>query len=58
MSVWECELKPQVRDKTLENLAFTLNHIYLQDRRVRYVLPEEEDDMMMAAEEVPVPSDD
>lgn len=58
MSVWECELKPQVRDKRLENLAFTLNHIYLQDRRVRYVLPEEEDDMMMAAEEVPVPSDD
>jgi len=58
VSVWECELKPQVRDKTLENLVFTLNHIYLQDRRVRYVLPEEEVDMTMAAEEVPVPSDD
>ena len=29
--IWECELKPAVREKTLESLAFTLNHIYLED---------------------------
>lgn len=29
--VWECELKPNVREKTLDSLAFTLNRIFLQD---------------------------
>ncbi len=29
--VWECELKPAKRELTLESIAFTLNHIYLQD---------------------------
>ena len=33
ITVWECELKPKVREQTLESLAFTLNHIWLQDRR-------------------------
>ena len=47
--IWECELKPAVREKTLESLAFTLNHIYLEDIQVkRYVLPE--DEPVMAAE--------
>ena len=47
--IWECELKPAVREKTLEALAFTLNHIYLNDIQVkRYVLPE--DESVMAAE--------
>lgn len=32
--VWECELKPNVREKTLDSLAFTLNHIYLQDHTI------------------------
>ena len=31
ITVWECELKPARREETLESLAFTLNHIYLQD---------------------------
>ena len=31
ITVWECELKPAVREKTLESLAFTLNRIFLQD---------------------------
>ena len=51
--VWECELKPNKRDKTLASLAFTLNHIYLQDRSIKYELPEEESEMPMAAEEQP-----
>ena len=34
ITVWECELKPNVREKTLDSLAFTLNHIYLQDHAI------------------------
>lgn len=50
ITVWECQLKPSVREKTLEALAFTLNRIYLEDNSVvkRYKLPEEES--AMAAE--------
>jgi len=35
ITVWECQLKPTVREQTLESLAFTLNSIYLDDRRLR-----------------------
>ena len=49
ITVWECQLKPAVREKTLESLAFTLNSIFLKDHSVkRYTLPEEEH--AMAAE--------
>ena len=49
ITVWECQLKPAVRAKTLEALAFTLNRIYLNDHSVRrYEIPEEE--RSMAAE--------
>ena len=52
ITIWECELKPKVREKTLESLAYTLNRIYLQDHDVRrYEVPEEE--TMMAAEGIP-----
>ena len=52
ITIWECELKPKVREKTLESLAYTLNRIYLQDHGVRrYEVPEEE--TMMAAERIP-----
>ena len=51
ITIWECELKPKVREKTLESLAYTLNKIFLQDRTVkRYEIPEEKP--MMAAEEI------
>ena len=50
ITVWECELKPAVREKTLESLAFTLNTIFLQDHGSRpYELPEERP--LMAAED-------
>ena len=65
ITVWECELKPKVREQTLESLAFTLNHIWLQDRRkmsdgnpsagsgtTKTVYSPPEDAPMMAAEEV------
>ena len=59
ITVWECELKPKVREQTLESLAFTLNHIWLQDRkrtknlelRPETVYSPPEDAPMMAAEE-------
>ena len=31
ITVWECELTPKKREETLESIAFTLNHIWLQD---------------------------
>ena len=34
MTIWECELKPKVREQTLESLAFTLNHIWMKDHQV------------------------
>lgn len=34
--VWECQLKPACRQQTLDSLALTLHHIYLQDRSPRY----------------------
>jgi len=50
ITIWECELKPAVREKTLESLEYTLNKIFLQDRTIRqYDAPEEEP--TMAAEE-------
>lgn len=55
ITVWECELKPSKREETLESIAFTLNHIWLQDHLARvtaYPQQNEEDmQMPMAAEE-------
>ncbi|MCR5078155.1 MAG: very short patch repair endonuclease [Prevotella sp.] len=50
VTVWECELKGERRERTLESLVFTLNHIYLQDRSTPYRLPDEDTDIGMAAE--------
>ena len=50
ITIWECELKPDRRERTLTSLAFTLNNIFLKDRSVvPYPAPEEQH--MMAAEE-------
>ena len=50
ITVWECELKGERREKTFESLEYTLNHIFILDRDLRYRLPERED-LGMAAEE-------
>ena len=54
ITVWECELKPSKREETLESIAFTLNHIWLQDHQARVTaypqLNEEDHQMPMAAE--------
>ena len=33
ITVWECQLIPKYREETLESIAFTLNHIWLDDVR-------------------------
>ena len=53
ITVWECELKPKVREQTLKSLAFTINHIYLQDRSLNYPRIEEENEFEAAAEPTP-----
>lgn len=51
ITVWECQLKGDIREKTLQSLAFTLNHIFLNDHKVnRYRLPDEEEYGMVAEE--------
>lgn len=42
ITIWECELKPDRREQTLASLAYTLNYIYLQDRRPRNTEPQQE----------------
>ena len=54
ITVWECELKPAVREQTLDSIAFTLNHIGLQDHSIPKPYEDDEDpnvDMMIAAED-------
>jgi DNA mismatch endonuclease (patch repair protein) len=53
ITVWECELKPSKREETLNAIAFTLNHIFLQDHSLPkpYQPIEEEGDMSIAAED-------
>lgn len=43
ITVWECELKPSKREQTLDSIAFTLNHIWLQDHSVPKPYDWEED---------------
>ena len=61
ITVWECELKPSKREKTLNAFAFTRNHIWLQDHQavvVSYPQWDEEDRQMpMAAEYRDAPED-
>ena len=49
ITIWECQLKKAVREVTLQSLAYTLNHIYLEDRRLK---PNsiQEGEMQVAAE--------
>lgn len=55
ITVWECELKSGRRENTLEALAFTLNHIFLEDHKVkRYDIPEEESCRMVAEDIYPI----
>lgn len=48
ITVWECQLKPKVRQQTLEALEYTLYHIYLEDRRIKSYETTEEEYSMVA----------
>ena len=54
ITVWECELTSKRREETLDSLAYTLNHIYLQDHQIPKPYPtlEVENGLQMAAEEL------
>ena len=56
ITVWECELKPKRREQTLDSIAFTLNHIWLQDHGAKTIpypkVEEESENYLKAAEEV------
>lgn len=49
ITIWECELKPSKKDKTLESLLYTLNKIFLLNYRVKpYKIVEKEMFMKVA----------
>ncbi|MBM6864834.1 DNA mismatch endonuclease Vsr [Bacteroides caecigallinarum] len=50
ITIWECQLKPNIKDKTLESLDYTLNHIYLTDR-CRKEYKNDEEINLIAAEQ-------
>lgn len=50
ITVWECELKPKVRELTLVSLEYTLNRIFLKDRSRSYEIQDMASDLGMAAE--------
>lgn len=52
ITVWECQLRPNMRTQTLESLAYTLNHIFLEDRKIkRYEIVESENCLQVAEPE-------
>ena len=51
ITVWECELKPSKREQTLDSIAFTLNHIWLQDHSLPKSYKSVEEELPLAAEE-------
>lgn len=48
ITIWECQLKPKVRQQTLEALVYTLSHIFLENRRIEPYKEREEDLSMVA----------
>ena len=53
ITVWECELKSSDRERTLDSIAFTLNHIWLQDHSIPkpYDSSDENESLPVAAED-------
>ena len=51
ITVWECQLKPTVKQQTLDRLKFMLYDIYLQDRKIHRIYEMPEEDSLMVAEE-------
>lgn len=56
ITIWECQLKPILRQQTLESLAYTLNSIFLKNYSIKSYKTDEEESMMVA-EDLPVYGD-
>lgn len=52
ITVWECQLKPKVRQQTLDALEHTLCHIYIKDRKIKTYDTMDEEYGMAAEPEV------
>ncbi len=53
MTIWECQLKPAVRQQTLLEMEYFINHTYLEyfkPKRTHLAYPTEEETPTMAAE--------
>lgn len=53
VTIWECQLRPALRQQTLLSLEYTLNRIFLKDHAVGYAPLEEEESLGQVAEEKP-----
>ena len=51
MTIWECQLKPAVREHTLLEMEYYINHTFLERFNPKYPDIQEEDTAFMAAEE-------
>ncbi len=53
MTIWECQLKPAVREQTLLEMEYWINHTYLDRfrRKSPKLYEDEETPILMAAEE-------
>lgn len=51
ITIWECELKGEKQASTLASLAFTLNEIFLNDRRTKDYGLQTTEEISMAAED-------
>lgn len=55
MVVWECQLTPKRREKTLEEIVYLLNSAFLDKYRKKTTTYQEEDDSLsIAAEDFPI----
>ena len=48
ITVWECQLKPAVREQTLRALVYTLDHIFLSDRSPKHYDCQESEHLFVA----------
>ena len=52
VTIWECQLKPNNRQSTLDSLVFTLYKIFLEDHKVKHYEIEESAPLMVAEDAI------
>ena len=48
ITIWECQLKPKMREQTLNSLSYTLNYIYFGHQNAPDYTIEKEESMLVA----------